>query len=43
MSTQTIIISVAVVVILLLAVAGMRGGPRVTEIDRTVQREEDSE
>jgi hypothetical protein len=39
-STQTIIIIVVVIaVIALLAVRG--GGPRVTQIDRTVRREKD--
>ena len=42
MSTTTIVIIVAVVaVIAVLAVRG--GGPRVTQIDRTVRREKDSD
>lgn len=40
MSTQTIIIIIAVIVIFVLAAGGLRrGGPRVTQIDRTVRRE----
>ena len=42
MSTTTIIIIVAVVA--LIAVLGSRGGgPRVTQIDRTVRKEKDSD
>jgi hypothetical protein len=37
MSTQTIIIIIAIIMIVVLAWRG-RGGPRVTEIDRTVDR-----
>jgi hypothetical protein len=41
MSTTTIIIIIAIAVIFaLIAVRG--GGPRVTEIDRTVRKEKDS-
>ena len=40
MSTQTIIIIVAIVAIIaMLAIRG--GGPRVTDIDRTVRREKE--
>lgn len=37
MSTQTIIILIAIVVIIA-ALAVRRGGPKVTQIDRTVHR-----
>jgi hypothetical protein len=44
MTTQTIIIIIiAVVVILALAAGGLRSGPRVTQIDRTVKRKKDDE
>ena len=42
MSTQTIIIIVAVVALIAVLVA-RRGGPRVTEINRTVTREKEGE
>ena len=42
MSTTTIIIIVAVVAVIALLVA-RGGGPRVTQIDRTVHREKDRE
>jgi hypothetical protein len=41
MSTQTIIIIIAVVMVFILAAGGLRRGPRVTHIDRTVHRERD--
>ena len=41
MSTKIIIFLVAIVLILVLIAGGMRRGPRVTQIDRTVRREED--
>ena len=42
MSTQAIIFIIAIVMVLILAVGGLRrGGPRVTQIDRTVRREKD--
>ena len=43
MSTQTIIVIIAIVMILVLAAGGLRRGPRVTQIDRTVKREKDEE
>jgi hypothetical protein len=42
MSTQTIIIIVAVVA-LIASLAMRTGGPRVTQIDRTVRREKDQD
>ena len=39
MSAQTIIIIIAVVMVFVLAAGGLRRGPRVTQIDRTVGRE----
>ena len=42
MSTQTIIIIVAVVALIAVLVA-RRGGPRITEINRTVTREKEGE
>jgi NAD/NADP transhydrogenase alpha subunit len=42
MSTQTIIILVAVVALIAVLVA-RSGGPRVTQIDRTIRREKDSD
>jgi amino acid transporter len=39
-SAQTIIIIVAVAIVFILAAMQIRGGSRVTEIDRTVRREE---
>jgi hypothetical protein len=40
MSTQQIIIVIAVIIVFVLAARGIRGGgPRVTQIDRTVRRE----
>jgi hypothetical protein len=42
MSTQNIIIIIAIVMIIVIALGGLRrGGPRVTQIDRTVTREDD--
>jgi hypothetical protein len=41
MSTQTIIIIVVAVVALIAVLAARSGGPRVTQIDRTVQRDKD--
>jgi hypothetical protein len=39
MSTQTIIVIIAVIMVVVIATAGLRrGGPRVTQIDRTVRR-----
>jgi hypothetical protein len=43
MSTQTIIIIIAVVIVLVLAAGGLRRGPRVTQIDRTVRREKEGD
>jgi hypothetical protein len=44
MSTSVILIlMMAVVAILVIAIASRRGGPRVTEITRTVERDEDGE
>ena len=42
MSTQTIVIIVAVIAIIAF-LAARGGGPRVTHIDRTVRREKDSD
>ena len=42
MSTQTIIIIVAVIA-LIAVLASRGGGPRVTQIDRTVRKEKDSD
>lgn len=42
MSTQNIVIIVAVIAIIAVLVA-RGGGPRVTQIDRTVRREKDSD
>jgi hypothetical protein len=42
MSTQTIIIIVAVVA-LIAVFASRAGGPRVTQIDRTIRKEKDSD
>jgi hypothetical protein len=41
MSTQTIIVIVVAVVALIAVLAARSGGPRVTQIDRTVQRDKD--
>ena len=43
MSAQTIIVIVAIVVIIVLAAGSMRRGPRVTQIDRVVRKDEDSD
>ena len=43
MSTQTIIIIAAVLAVLLVAAAGLRSGPRVTQIDRTIRKEKDAD
>lgn len=43
MSTQTIIITAVVVIVLIAVLASRRGGPRVTQIDRTIRREKDPE
>jgi hypothetical protein len=42
MSTQTIIIIVAIVAIIAV-LAARRGGPRVTEINRTITRKKEGE
>ncbi len=41
MTAQTIIIVVAIVAIIAV-LAARRGGPRVTQIDRTIRKEKDS-
>ena len=41
MSTQTIIVIISVVILLVIAGGAFRGGPRVTQIDRAVKREKD--
>ena len=41
MSTQAIIFIIAIAMILVIAFTRLRGGPRVTQIDRTVRREKD--
>ena len=43
MTTQTIILIIAIVMIVVLAAGGLRRGPRVTQIDRTVKREKNRE
>jgi hypothetical protein len=43
MSTQTIIIIIAVIIVFVLAAGGLRRGPRVTQIDRTVRREKEGD
>ena len=43
MSTQTIIIIIAIVMVVVLAFGGLRRGPRVTHIDRTVKRDKDEQ
>jgi len=42
MSTQTIVIIVAVIA-LIAVLAARAGGPRVTQIDRTVRKEKDAD
>jgi hypothetical protein len=42
MSTQTIIIIIAVVMVFVLAAGGLRRGPRVTQIDRTIRERKDA-
>ena len=42
MTTQTIIIVVAIIAIIAL-LAARRGGPRVTQIDRTVRRDKEGD
>ena len=41
MSTQTIIIIISIVIILVIAVGGLRSGPRVTQITRTRKKDDD--
>ena len=41
MSTQTLVIIIAVVAAIIAALAASRSGPRVTQIDRTVRKEKD--
>jgi hypothetical protein len=43
MSNTELIIIVVVVVALIAVIASRSGGPRVTQIDRTVRREKDSD
>ena len=43
MSTQTIIVIIAIVMVVVIAAGGLRRGPRVTQIDRTVRRKKDGE
>ncbi len=43
MGTQTIIVIIAIVMIVVLAAGGLRRGPRVTQIDRTVKRDKNGE
>ncbi|HET7576453.1 MAG TPA: hypothetical protein VFK19_07805 [Sphingomicrobium sp.] len=43
MSTQTIIIVIAIIMIVVLAWRSRGGGPRVTEIDRTVKRNKEGD
>jgi archaellum component FlaG (FlaF/FlaG flagellin family) len=42
MSTKLIIFIFAIILIAALAAGGLRRGPRVTQIDRTVRRKKDS-
>lgn len=39
MSTQTIIIIIAILIVFVIAATQLRSGPRVTQIDRTTRRE----
>jgi hypothetical protein len=41
MSTQTIIIIISIIMILVIAVGGLRRGPRVTHIARTREKDDD--
>jgi hypothetical protein len=41
MSTQTIIVTIAIVMILVIAVGGLRRGPRITQITRTVDKDDE--
>ena len=41
MSAQTIIIIIAVLIVFVVAAAGLRSGPRVTQITRTVDKDKD--
>ena len=41
MSTQSIIIIIAVAIVFVLAVGGLRRGPRVTQITRAVRKGKD--
>ena len=41
MSTQTLVIIIAVAAAIIAALAASRSGPRVTQIDRTVRKEKD--
>ena len=43
MSTQTIIVIIAIIIIVVLAAGGLRRGPRVTQIDRTVERKKEGD
>jgi hypothetical protein len=43
MSTKMIIFLFAIVLIVVLVAGSLRRGPRVTQIDRTVRREKDSD
>lgn len=43
MSTKIILFLAAIVLILVLVIGSMRGGPRVTQIDRTVKRKKEDE
>ncbi|HWC56961.1 MAG TPA: hypothetical protein VG434_08350 [Sphingomicrobium sp.] len=43
MSTQQIIIVIAVIVVFILAASQVRRGPRVTQIDRVVRKDKDSD
>ena len=43
MSTKMIIFIFAIILIAALVIGGLRRGPRVTKIDRTVRRDRDSD
>jgi len=43
MSTKIVIFLIAIVLILVLLVGGIRRGPRVTQITRTVEKDKDED
>jgi hypothetical protein len=42
-TTQIILVAAVVVAIVIALLAGQRGGPRVTQIDRTIERDKEGE